>query len=67
MLRSKQDVPNDLANDPLLIKFHLIDERLEYLLFILFMYVFYLLPQNGILNIQTGFFFYLPDIMILCN
>ena len=59
MLRSKQDVPNDQVNRwfPLLIKFHLIDERLECLLFILFMYAFYLLPQNGILNIQIGFFF----------
>ena len=59
MLRSKQDVPNDQVNPwfPLLTKFHLIDERLERLLFLLFMYAFYLLPQNGILNIQNGFFF----------
>ena len=69
MLRSKQDVPNDQVNRwfPLLIKFHLIDGRLECLLFILFMYVFYLLPQNGILNIETKIFFYLHDIMLLCN
>ena len=60
MLRSKQDVPNDQVNRrfPLLIKFHLIDECLERLLFILFMYAFYLLPQNGILNIQTDFFLF---------
>ena len=59
ILRSKQDVPNDQVNRrfPLLIKFHLIDESLECLLFLLFMYAFYLLPQNGILNIQIGFFF----------
>ena len=65
MLRSKQDVPNDEVNRwfPLLIKFHLIDERLEYLLFLLFMYAFYLLPQNGILSD----FFYLQNIMILFN
>ena len=60
ILCSKQDVPNDQVNRrfPLLIKFHLIDECLEHLLFILFMYTFYLLPQNGILNIQTDFFLF---------
>ena len=66
MLRSKQDVPNDQVNQwfPLLIKFHLIDECFECLLFLLFMYAFYFLPQNGILNIQNGFFS-LHNIMIL--
>ena len=51
--RSKQDVPNDQVNRwfQLLIKFYLIDERLECLLSLLFMYAFYLLPQNGILSI----------------
>ena len=50
---------NDQINRlfPLLIKFHLIDQRLKWLLFILFIYAFYLLPQNAILNIQTGLFF----------
>ena len=59
MLRSKQDVANDQLNRwfPLLIKFHLIDERVDCLLFLLFMYAFYLLPQNGILNIQNGLLF----------
>ena len=59
MLRSKQDVPNDQVNQwfPLLIKFHLIDEGLQCLLFLLSMYVFYLLPQNGMLNIENGSFF----------
>ena len=50
---------NDQINRlfPLLIKFHLTDQRLKWLLFILFIYAFYLLPQNAILNIQTGLFF----------
>ena len=50
MFPRKQNVPNDQANQwfPLLIKFHLIDERLECLLILLFMYVYYLLPQNRI-------------------
>ena len=59
MLRSRPDVPNDQVNwwFPLLIKFHLIDEHLECLLFLhLCMYVFYFLPQNGILLI---FFLYI--------
>ena len=59
MLRSKQDVPNDQVNEwfPLLIKFHLIDEHLQCLIFLLSMYAFYLLPQNGMLNIENESFF----------
>ena len=59
MLLSKHDVPNDQVNQwfPLLIKFHLIDEGLQCLLFLLSMYAFYLLLQNGMLNIENGSFF----------
>ena len=41
----------------------MIDERLKCLLFLLFMYAFHLLPQNGILSD----FFYLQNIIILLN
>ena len=53
MFHSKQGVPNDQVNwwFPLLIKFYFIDERLECLLIFLFMYTFYLLPQNGTLSV----------------
>ena len=66
MFCSKQAVPNDQVNwwFRLLIKFHLIDERLECLLILLFMYAFYLLLQNGIL---PNFFFHWQNLMILCN
>ena len=65
MFRSKQDVPSDQANQwfPLLIKFYLIDERLECLLTLLFMCAYYLLHQNRILST----FLFLQNIMILCN
>ena len=45
----------------------MIDKCLECLLLLLFMYAFYLLLLNGILDIQIGFVFTLQNIMMLCN